>query len=172
MEELVISDRLNHIFEILNGICEGSLSNTEEGYLYTAPKLSKPLFLSNMSTGFKTFLILKTLLTNGSIEDGGTIILDEPEIHLHPQWQLVFAELIVLIQKEFHLHVLMNTHSPYFLRAIQVYSAKHETANVCKYYLSERTGEQAAIVDVTDVIDRIYAKLFYPLQKLEDESGW
>lgn len=48
------------------------------------------------------------------------------------KWQLLFAELIVLIQKEFNLHVLLNTHSPYFLRVIQVYSAQYEAADKCK----------------------------------------
>ena len=59
----------------------------------------------------KTFLIIKTLLINDVIQSNGTIILDEPEIHLHPEWQLLFAELIVLIQKEFGMHILLNTHT-------------------------------------------------------------
>lgn len=70
----------------------------------------------------KSFIIIKTLLQNGSIDENGIIILDEPEIHLHPEWQLKFAEIIVLLQKEFGLNILLNTHSPYFLNAIEVYS--------------------------------------------------
>lgn len=109
------------------------------------------------------------LLKNGILEYDGTIILDEPEIHLHPEWQLLFAEIIVLIQKEFGMHILLNTHSPYFLRAIQVYSAKYAIADKCKYYLSEVKDEQAYILDVTDEIEKIYQKLSRPLQQLEDE---
>ena len=113
-------------------------------------------------------MILKMLLSKGIIEENGTIILDEPEIHLHPEWQLLLAELIVLIHKEFGVHILLNTYSPYFLRAIQVYSAKYEVADQCKYYLSEIKEEQAMVNDVTDHIDAIYEKLSRPLQKLED----
>ena len=114
MEEMTVSEKLNYTFKVLNPICEGSLIKTEDSYAYNSEKYEKPLALSNISTGLKTFLILKTLLLNGSIDEGGTIILDEPEIHLHPQWQLLFAELIVLMQKEFGVHILLNTHSPYF----------------------------------------------------------
>ena len=70
--------------------------------------------MGNLSTGMKNFVILKQLLQNGSIDENGIVILDEPEIHLHPEWQLKFAEIIVLLQIEFGVHVLLNTHSPYF----------------------------------------------------------
>lgn len=168
MDEMVVSEKLSTIFNILNNICEGNLERPSDKYMYSSSKYEEPLALSNISTGLKTFLILKTLLMNGSIEEGGTIILDEPEIHLHPEWQLIFAELIVLIQKEFGIHILLNTHSPYFLRALQVYSAKYHIADSCKYYLSDNSGDTASIIDVTDNIDRIYAKLSRPLQRLED----
>lgn len=168
IEEMVVSEKLAAIFNMLNNICEGDLERPSDKYVYSSVKYDEPLALSNISTGLKTFLILKTLLMNGAIEEGGTIILDEPEIHLHPEWQLVFAELIVLIQKEFGVHILLNTHSPYFLRALQVYSAKYQIADSCKYYLADNIGDTAIIADVSDNIEKIYAKLSRPLQRLED----
>ena len=130
---------------------------------------NETLDIRNLSTGMKTFLIIKTLLTSGAIKSNGTLILDEPEIHLHPEWQLLFAELIVLIQKEFGVHILLNTHSPYFLRAIQVYAANHKIADKCKYYLSELGEDGAYINDVSDDIEKIYKKLASPFQRLDDE---
>lgn len=50
----------------------------------------------------------------------------------------------------------MEVVNPYFLRAIQVYSAKYAIADKCKYYLSEVKDEQAYILDVTDEIEKIY----------------
>lgn len=171
IEEMIVSEKLEQIFYILNHICEGNLTKQEDGYFYTSAKYDAPLALSNISTGFKTFLILKTLLMNGAIEEGGTIILDEPEIHLHPEWQLVFAELIVLIHKEFGIHVLLNTHSPYFLNAIEVYAVKHGIDDKCKYYLASSNAEVSNIEDVTNHIEAIYSKLARPLQDLENERG-
>lgn len=121
--------------------------------------------MNNVSAGLKTFVILKRLLLNGNIESNGTVILDEPEIHLHPEWQLLFAELIVLIQKEFGLHILINTHSPYFLNAIEVYSEKYETLDKCKFYLSREDHNMSVIEDVSDRIEAIYEKLAKPLQR-------
>lgn len=169
VDEIIAKDALNNIYEKISSVCSGDIIRGNQLELgYKRKGSDKVLNVRNLSTGLKTFVILKKLLTNGSIEHNGTIILDEPEIHLHPEWQLLFAELIVLIQKEFEVHVLLNTHSPYFLRAIQVYSAQYESADTCKYYLSEVSGDYASITDVTDNIDKIYAKLSRPLQKLED----
>ena len=42
-------------------------------------------------------------------------------------------------------------------------------ADKCRYYLSENIGAQAIIIDVSDDVERIYARLSKPLQDLEDE---
>lgn len=170
IEELSVKNKLEKVILKLTEICDGGIIETEGDYKYKSEKYSEPLMFSNISTGFKTFLILKTLLMNGTIIENGTIVLDEPEIHLHPQWQLNFAELIVLIQKEFGMHILLNTHSPYFLRAIEVYAAKYEIADKCKYYLSERDDEKSLLEDVTLNTDKIYEKLAKPLEILEIEK--
>ncbi len=173
IDELVIENKLEKIYEKLSSVCDGYIIRQKNGRIrYRLKDSGKTLNVKNLSTGLKTFAILKALLINGTLTAGGTIILDEPEIHLHPEWQLVFAELIVLLHKEFGMHILLNTHSPYFLRSIQVYSAKYEMSDICKYYLSETMDDGMAYIrDVTDDIDKIYTKLYRPLQKLEDERG-
>lgn len=170
VEEIVAGNKLGKIYHKISSVCSGEIVRMNRSrFGYQRKDTDQVLDVKNLSTGFKTFAVLKTLLLNSTIEYNGIIILDEPEIHLHPEWQLLFAETIVLIQKEFGVHILLNTHSPYFLRAIQVYSAKYEVADSCKYYLSEMIGNQAEISDVTDCIEKIYVKLSYPLQRLEDE---
>lgn len=51
------------------------------------------------------------------------MILDEPEINLHPEWQIKYAEIMVEMQKLFDLRIVITTHSPYFMQAIE-YSTK------------------------------------------------
>lgn len=134
--------------------------------------MKDPIYISNLSTGLKTFVIIKKLLENGTIREKSVLILDEPEIHLHPKWQLVLAEAMIILQKEFNLHILINTHSPYFLNAIEVYSAKHKITDRNKYYLSalEEDGITAKFEDVTFNRDRIYALLAMPMKELDEMS--
>ena len=123
------------------------------------------LNIINYSSGMKTFYLIKDLLEKGVIRENGTLILDEPEVHLHPEWQLKFAEIIILLQKEFDLHILINSHSPYLVEAIDVYSKKYGTFNNLKYYLATDS-----INDVTDSIDGIYNQMYIPLNLLEEIS--
>jgi len=168
--KIMVSEKFDAIFNKVNVNFDGYFLNPRRPTIqFKKTGEIKPLNIKNLSTGMKTFLIIKMLLLNETIQHNGTIILDEPEIHLHPEWQLLFAELIVLIQKEFNMHILMTTHSPYFLRAIQIYAAKHEVVDKCKYYLADLIDDEAYIKDVSDDIEQIYKKLFVPLQRLEDE---
>lgn len=171
VDEIVLENRFQKIYSKLQNVCTGNMVQQKSGQMgYQLNNTDKSISVKNLSTGLKTFVILKTLLLNGAIEENGTIILDEPEIHLHPEWQLQFAELIVLLSKEFRINILLNTHSPYFLRAIQVYSAKYEMADKCKYYMSELVNNKKVnILDVSDDVDKIFEKLAQPLQVLENE---
>lgn len=173
IDQIIAEKKLATVISKINNICGGEVIRQPNASIFTLAyqesDAETALDIRNISTGIKAFVILKTLLQNGSLEDNGIIVLDEPEIHLHPEWQLVFAELIILLQKEFNMHVLLNTHSPYFLEAIDVFSHKYGIADKCKYYLAENAGRTAIINDVSDNLEKIYDKLSRPLQVLENE---
>jgi len=112
--------------------------------------------LINVSNGVKTFAILKKLLVNAKLKRNGMLILDEPEIHLHPDWSTIFAEILVLLQKQFNLRVLINTHSGDFLMALEEYSKLHKVDKSCNYYLIKRNGHHSTCEDCTDHLNKIY----------------
>lgn len=169
IEGIKVNEKLRGIFEKLESINLGYLVNKAGVYKYTDPRSMLDLDVRNIATGLKAFVIIKTLLENGSLEEKGTIILDEPEIHLHPKWQVILAELIVLIHKVFNMHILLNTHSPYFLRAIEVYSMKYGANGSNKYYLVSRNDNNvSSIEDVSDDTGRIYELLAEPLDMLNE----
>ena len=167
ISEIKVKKKLNNIYQKLNSVLSGEiLENKNSKFVYR--KNGEDIDLKNLSTGLKTFAIIKMLLQNGTLEENGTIILDEPEIHLHPEWQLKFAELIVLLQREFGMHILLTTHSPYFLNAIEVFSERHKIDDKCKYYVAENEGNSSIIKDVTGNTREIYRKLARPIQDLEN----
>lgn len=167
--------RRNKKLRRINDMLAYVIGDTEYFGVKDVPTLDqhagKRIHIRNLSTGLKSFVVLKELLVNGAIEEGSILILDEPEVHLHPEWQLIFAELVVLLHQELQIKILLNTHSLYLMRALEVYSSKYDVTDDCKFYLSVLVGPRgmAEITDVTEEPEQIYAKLATPLQKLEDE---
>lgn len=168
-EKIIAKNNLQQITEKLKEVINGEIKFYQGKWVYKFEN-NNELNLKNLSAGLKSFAILKRLVENGNLEEKGIVILDEPEIHLHPEWQIKFAELIVLLQKEFKMHILLTTHSPYFLKAIQVYSKKYKISNKCKYYMSELDGEQAVLVDKTNKTDDLFYKLAISFENLMNEE--
>ena len=168
----MIDESLSKISKHISKASNIDVYNNHGRYYYISSNKEEKIDIKNASTGLKTFIIIKMLLENGSLQKNGTIVLDEPETHLHPDWQIIFAELIVLLNKYLGMHILINSHSPYFVRAIEVYSSKHEVADKCKYYLAydnEKSG-LAEVKDVSDSVNEIYSTLSSAFDILEQES--
>lgn len=169
IESVRAKEKLSEIYKILGGVIDGEIviNQGKEEFGLKKNGFSEPISLHNLSTGMKSFAILKMLLENGSLKEKDVVILDEPEIHLHPQWQIVYAELIVLLQKSFDLSIVVTTHSPYFVDAINLFSCKYGTDDQVNYYISENNGDTVNMNCVTDNLELIYQKMASPIQMLD-----
>lgn len=169
LSSIMTDKKIDDIIRRLDSVVSGSTAaSRKHGIVYRRPGGRVDLDVRNISSGMKSFASIKALLHEDRIHEGDVLILDEPENHLHPQWQLVFAELIVLLFKAFNLRILLATHSPYFLRAIEVYSAHHEVAGNCRYYHAIRDDNGACFRDVTLDTDPIYEDMSVPFALLDD----
>ena len=169
IETLRAKEKLSDIYDALAHVVDGDIERNkvdDEFYLRSAC-FEEPISFHNLSAGMKSFVVLKMLVEKGCIKEKDVIILDEPEIHLHPQWQVAYAELIVLLQKHFDLNIVVTTHSPYFVDAINLFSCKYDIDKKVNYYLSTNMGAVANMENVTDHIDAIYKKMASPIQILD-----
>ena len=131
----------------------------ENGFHYQSPGLREPLGLESLSTGMKSILLLKTLLENGSLSHTGVIIFDEPEVHLHPEWQFRLARILVLLPKVLNIKVLLSTHSADFLSAVNYYVSQNGMEESARYYQMFKEGDYSTAKDVSGQLDRIYQDL-------------
>ena len=97
---------LEKVYDVLNSVMNAKIINKDDDLYLHYNENDIEIKLGNLSAGLKSFVIIKRLLENGSLNEKDVLILDEPEIHLHPKWQLIYAELIVLLQKYFNSRYL------------------------------------------------------------------
>ncbi len=90
--------------------------------------------------------VLPVLVVAYFAPPGSTIILEEPEIHLHPLAQAVLAELFVAISKQRRVQFIVETHSEHLFRRMQTLIARQQvTTDQAAMYFVERDGKAARL---------------------------
>lgn len=90
--------------------------------------------------------VLPVLTVAHFAPEGSTVILEEPEIHLHPLAQSLLAELFVEISKKRGVHFIVETHSEHLFRRMQTLIAQRKTDTThCGMYFVERDGAHAVL---------------------------
>lgn len=131
----------------VSGVIHGH-SATERTKTGTQLKFSSHDFgqsfnLFHCATGIKAFSVLQLLLSSGKLDKETMLILDEPESNLHPQWEVEYARIVVLLNKVLGVRFLISSHSPDFVEAIQAIAQKEGIReNVCFYLADWNASEK------------------------------
>jgi len=166
-EAKVIIDML---VEEMNGQAEYYV---KEGIKFKEKDISIPFYSQNVSTGLKALAFLEYAIRVGAIQKNDILVLDEPEINLHPKWQVIYARALVLLQKEYNLTILITSHSPYFIRAIECFSDIYNIMEKLNVYLIEKTGHRK--YEISNVMESeygladLYEALSAPFDSLQEE---
>ena len=93
----------------------------------------------NTSSGIKQIGIIQLLLSKEILKPGSFLIIDEPEVNLHPEWQFRFAEILVILAKELDITIYLNSHSPTFIESIDAFSEFYDMEEDIYYYLTQES---------------------------------
>ncbi|MGR5486363.1 AAA family ATPase [Vibrio alfacsensis] len=86
--------------------------------MFTKSKPKQDFLLSQASSGELSLLFTMSSIA-GEIENGSLILIDEPELSLHPEWQLNFLSLLTDIFSNYKsCHFIIATHSPNLISSI------------------------------------------------------
>ena len=94
------------------------------------------ILLRGAATGIISFSHILRLLENGWISKDSVLIIDEPEAHLHPQWIVEYARILVLINKHIGAKILISTHSPDMVAAFRSISERQGVLPTTIFYLA------------------------------------
>jgi predicted ATPase len=147
--------KLNNVASIIDGKFEDDhLGN----FLFKKDK--QDIKIINTAMGIKYFGILQVLSDKNHLYEGQILMLDEPEVHLHPKWQLELAKIIVYLVSK-GVKIIVNSHSPYMIEALQRYAQKENISN--NFYLAQDNK----IVQDTQSLSKIFAKLSEPFDEFD-----
>ncbi|MEG1150089.1 MAG: AAA family ATPase [Bacilli bacterium] len=131
----------------------------------------KEVSLDNTATGIKSLGMLLKLLTNDSIKEDTILIFDEPEVHLHPEWQVKLAAILTMLVKALNIKLFINSHSSEFIEAIQVFALKEKILGI-HTYLAKEIENKIIFLDKTKEFGSIFEELgkgYDILDKIKEE---
>ncbi len=99
--------------------------------------------------GFGVSQVLPALVLLYYVPEGSTIIMEQPEIHLHPSVQSGLADVILNVAKVRSLQVIVESHSEHMLRRFQrrVADETFDSGDI-KLYFCNSIGGQSELVDL------------------------
>ena len=126
-------------------------------------------YTNTTPSGIKQIGIIQILLSKGKLKKGSYLIIDEPEVNLHPEWQFKFAEILVLLVKELDITLYLNSHSPMFIEAVEVLTEYYNLENDTNFYLTQKNDESSydfVKID-NDKLYELYDNLSRPFDTIE-----
>ena len=155
------NELLNNISEIIEGKFKFDYDNND----FIFSKKGKRIKTINTASGIKSFGIIQLLLQAEILDNNNLLIIDEPENHLHPEWQVKYAKIIIKLVEN-GIPVILSSHSPYMIQALKHFSDKSKISKRTNFYFAENKEDGSEIIDVTNNLNIIFQKLAEPLNKL------
>ena len=99
--------------------------------------------------GFGVSQVLPVVVLLAYVPEGSTVLLEQPEIHLHPSVQSGLADYILWAARKRNVQVIVESHSEHLLRRFQRRVAE-ETASAqdVKLYFTSMEGGEAKLRDL------------------------
>lgn len=126
--------------------------------------------INECATGVKSFSIIQMLLDSGFIDENCLLIIDEPEAHLHPQWIIEYARMIVLLRKNIKAKFFIASHSTDMVEAIRSISEAEGIESDLMYFLGEEEEADSGLYNFRKLgldIEPIFASFNKSFDRLD-----
>lgn len=120
-------------------IIGGDIENSGDSFIFNRED-GKNYDILNASSGIKSIGLLQYLVTNKALKKGSVLFWEEPEVHLHPKWQLRMVELFIELMNA-GVKIVFSTHSPYMADYLNAISKKEDYRDRVSFnVLDEKDG--------------------------------
>lgn len=154
-----LPDENKEILSKIENIVKGQYRDYDVDFGFKKQSSNEVSYTNTTPSGIKQIGVIQILLSKGKLKKGSFLIIDEPEVNLHPKWQFKFAEILVLLAKELDISLYLNSHSPMFIEAIDAFCEFYDLEEEVNFYLTEES-EVEGKYDFTKIRSNELFKLY------------
>ena len=132
-----ISNFINEFKKSTQKIVNGNISKGTHGFSFESDN-GKTYDIVNASSGTKSIGLLQYLVTNKALKKGSVLYWEEPEVHLHPEWQLKMIELFIELMNA-GVKIVFSTHSTFMVDSLNALSKKEGFSDRVSFNLFKET---------------------------------
>jgi len=147
-------------------IIGGDIESSGDSFIFNR-KDDKNYDILNASSGIKSIGLLQYLVTNKALKKGSVLFWEEPEVHLHPEWQLRMVELFIELMNA-GVKIVFSTHSPYMADYLNAISKKQNISDRVSFNLLQEEDGVVTNHILKDQKDwnKIQTELLDPLEEI------
>jgi hypothetical protein len=135
----------------------------EKDLIYSIFVKRDGLSLNLSDVGFGISQVLPILMQIFLAENGSIVIIEQPEIHIHPKAQADLADLCIEVSKNKNLKLIIETHSEAFLKRLRRRIAEYN-------YYKDIPYENPEIMDNIEILDTLISSSEVSIHNIERYS--
>ncbi|MCQ8229113.1 AAA family ATPase [Pantoea trifolii] len=153
----------------INGLLDGSVDYDldKKDFVFNRDGIS--ISSTNIASGIKAIGMLDLLIKGGNTKKNSLLLLDEPEVNLHPKWQVVYCEIVTTLVS-CGVDLIITTHSPYIVHALKEFSVQKGIKH--QFYLAHKKDDLkfSQFSNISENISYAIDLLAAPMHELNKKS--
>ncbi len=153
----------------LQNLMSGRLNITKSGNIEYLDTNNNSMPLSLTAMGITNIGLIDLLIRNNIINKGSFLIMDEPEAHLHPEWQVKLINILYKVAQA-GANIIIATHSIDMIKAVELLIKQDEDAKNLISLNKMPYNSDFTKLEQEDKIEEILADLSSPFYKMYMEG--
>lgn len=149
VERISVEEHVARLLRDVGLVSEFSIervSKDSDLYRVKVQLLRESVAVDLMDVGFGVSQVLPLLALLAYVPEGSTLVLEQPEMHLHPKVQSELADVFIDIARARHLQIIFESHSEHMLMRLQRRVAEQRISpEQVALYFCENDGEESSI---------------------------
>jgi len=150
LKQFTVEEYVAYWLKELGLIYEFSISEISEStniYQVKVKRNKDSSFVSLTDVGFGVSQILPVLTLCYYVAEGSTLLVEQPEIHLHPKVQAGLADVFIDAIEKKGIQIILESHSEHLLRRLQRRIAENIITNKqAKVFFCENIGKESHVI--------------------------